>query len=253
MTANAHCVIATTTKLNTQKFIEATRAKLVFQMLEKSNALGFDVICVDGGSPKDLVCEMLLRGAKIVRQKSGGMGNARRQAIRLARQKAALTFSPIVWLEPEKCSLIQHLPRAITLMKQKCCNMVMFNRASLESYPPEQAMSYALVRLAAKYLLNLDLDFMFGPLLFDDSVAKYFLKYRGRYGDKWDSIHVPKLRAFLENSSYQILKIDYKHPADQTKAETGNMNLLMKRIEQAKVVTNCLMQEVKLNKCRRVS
>ncbi len=67
--------------------------------------------------------------------------------------------------------------------------------------------------------------------------ATHFLTHVGENGDKWDSIDIPKLRALLSGATSNVFEIDDVHPEFQTAAETGNMALLLKRIEQADVVS----------------
>jgi len=188
---------------------------------------------------------MCSRGAKVIPQLTAGMGNARRQAIREAVAIALPKALPLVWLEPEKAALVPHLSSALAAMEQKSCNMVMFNRRSLASYPPEQVHAYTLVRLMSQYVLGEDLDFLFGPLLFDAAVAEHLLAYGGEYSDNWDSIHVPKLRAMRAGLTYHVEEIDYTHPAEQTQCETGDMDLFIKRIEQVCVVARAILRETR--------
>ena len=175
------CVVATTTKLTTKTRIEETRARLTLQTIRECRQRGFDIICVDAKSEDTLRKEMVALGATIVAETDSGMGPSRRQAIRAALHHGQGSL-PILWTEPEKCTFTAHVPTALDVMQRKRCSMVMFNRMSLDSYPPEQACAYKLVRLACNYLLKVDLDFMFGPLLFDPSVADYFLTTTVRNG-----------------------------------------------------------------------
>jgi hypothetical protein len=239
-----NCIVATTTKLGNETTIESVRTKLTLETICNCTQLGLGIICLDAASPPDLVVEMRKAAGMVISATNLGMGPSRREAIAYASLQAKKRVLPILWVEPEQSTFIAHIPEAIKAMAKGKTNIVMFNRASLKSYPPEQAHADDLVRLAANYLLKVDLDFMFGPVLFDLETAEYFLRYKGEHGDKQDSIHIPKLRALQAGASYKVLDIDYVHPKEQTEAETGNMDVFIKRINQAQVVITGMLSEI---------
>ena len=74
--------------------------------------------------------------------------------------------------------------------------------------------------------------------------ATHFLTHGGEYGDKWDSIDIPKLRALLSGATSNVFEIDDVHPEFQTAAETGNMALRLKRIGQADVGTKGMIAKI---------
>jgi hypothetical protein len=175
------------------------------------------------------------------------MGRSRREALGRALQFATEPNDFLIWTEPEKHPIIWDVHQALDAIETQETQMVMFNRMSLESYPPEQAHVYALARLAARYLVGLDLDFMFGPVAFRQEIAHYWIDYSGTYGDNWDCIHIPKLRALRAGVAYRVFSTSYVHPPEQTASEVGNVGLLMKRIEQARVVVGAMYSEYKLS------
>lgn len=122
--------------------------------------------------------------------------------------------------------------------------LVMFRRANLDSYPPEQVHAYQMVQLAFRYLTNINCDFLFGPVALSHRATDYFLAYKSEYGDMWDSIHIPKLHIIQDGLPWTQVTIDYQHPQEQTRAEQGNMDLFMRRVEQIRVVTQALISEV---------
>lgn len=198
---------------------------------------------IDGGSSGVYIDRMIELGADVVAQEEPGMGNARRQALRLAREISD-KHEAIVWLEPEKYTLVPFIAKVANKIMYHNNDMAMFKRRSLKSYPPEQEHTYKMVALAFKYLTSIESDFLFGPVALSREAVDYFLSYKSKYGDVWDSIHIPKLRIIHDQLPWTQVTVDYKHPQEQTKAEQGNMNLFVKRVEQIRVVTQALIDEV---------
>jgi len=150
----------------------------------------------------------------------------------------------VVWLEPEKSTLVPLLRPAVDKIVTESYDLVMFRRKNLDSYPPEQIYTYKMVELAFKYLTNIECDFLFGPIALSKRSVDYFLAYKSKYGDVWDSIHIPKLYIIKDGLPWTQVEIDYQHPEVQTQAELGNMDLFIKRVEQIRVVTEALISEV---------
>lgn len=234
-------VVITTTRLLSTTEVESVRAMLAVRMITSARHAGYDVLALDAESEPTLLDGIRKTGTHIVDQTGEGMGVARREAFAAAESNFP-NSDTFIWLEPEKATMIQHLQAAARHIASGT-DFVFFNRRSLESYPPEQAHAYALVRLAAQYILKLDLDFMFGPFAMSRAMIPHFVNYDGKYGDKWDSIHIPKLRAIRGGVSYKVMEIDYTHPREQTVVETGDMDLFMKRIEQAHLVAAAMCKE----------
>lgn len=179
-------------------------------------------------------------GAVVWQQTQPGMGNARREALRHALD---LSCQAIVWIEPEKYPMVPLLHAGVRAIVDEGFDLAMFRRLTLDSYPPEQAMAYKMAGLAFQYLYGFDCDYGFGPLCMSPRAAtEYFLSYHGEYGDVWDSIHIPKLRMIVEGQPFTIIDVDYRHPPEQTEAETG-VELFMKRVEQISQITDAVFRE----------
>ena len=226
---NALITTTTLAKFNNQS--EKVRAACALKSIEAAREHGYSIIAIDGGSPDYYVEELKNRGAQVFKQEQPGMGNARRQALHQARELAP-TGHAIVWMEPEKYPLVPELATPVQTLIDKRLDLVMLRRLSLESYPPEQAMSYQLIALAMKYLTGIDSDFGWGPTLMSADAVEYYLSYESAYGDLWDGIHCPKLQIIHDQLPWEIVEVDYTHPREQTEAETG-MELFGKRIAQA--------------------
>lgn len=241
---NENRIVIATTTLNTDKTTyEKIRADLALKTIIEAKSHHFNVLIVDGGSSSVYVDRMIELGADVVSQEESGMGNARRQSLRLAREISD-KHEAIVWLEPEKYTLIPFIAKVADKIIYHNNDMAMFRRRSLKSYPPEQEYTYKMVALAFKYLTNIESDFLFGPVALSRGAVDYFLSYKSKYGDVWDSIHIPKLHIIYDQLPWTQVTVDYKHPQEQTTAEQGNMSLFVKRVEQIRVITQALINEI---------
>jgi hypothetical protein len=237
----AHAVVATTTLATYSTKHEIIRAECALKMVQSAVEQGYVLVAVDGGSPAGYIEALQERGALVFPQEVSGMGNARREALRHARE-AAPEGHAIVWSEPEKYPLMTELRPAVAKVTDELYDLVMLRRRSLESYPPEQAMAYQLIALAVKYLTGIDSDFGWGPTVMSRQVVDYYLSYESMHGDLWDGIHCPKLRIIKDGRPWTVLTVDYQHPPEQTEAETG-MELFLKRVRQVDQLVNALTDE----------
>lgn len=235
-------IIATITDVGFDKPHKVVRAECSLKMFESAQRYGLPVLAVDAGSPPDYVAAMRHYGVRVVSQEKPGMGNAQRQAL-AAAQEASASDATIIWTESEKYPLIPLLHAPVAVRNAGGYDLVMLHRTSLESYPPEQAMSYRLIALAAKYMLGIENDFGWGPTILSKRAVDYYKAYQSTYGDSWDAIHCPKLHILKDGLPWTSQRVNYEHPLEQTAAETG-MALFMKRIEQARQLVGAMTAEV---------
>lgn len=238
----SQAVVTTTTLATYKTHAEKVRADCALKTIEASVAHGHTTVAIDGGSPVEYVEKMKRLGAQVFTQELPGMGNARREALRHARDVVP-TGRPIVWTEPEKYPLIPELKLPISTFIEGNYDLVMLRRTSLDSYPPEQAMAYQLIALATKYLTGIDSDFGWGPTVLSADAVEYYLKYESPNGDLWDGIHCPKLRIINDGLPWMIVPVNYQHPPEQTAAETG-IGLFLKRVKQVDQLVRAIEQEV---------
>lgn len=104
-------------------------------------------------------------------------------------------------------------------------------------------MAYQMIALATKYLTGIDSDFGWGPTILSAKAVEYYLSYESRYGDLWDGIHCPKLHIIKQGLPWTIMTVNYRHPPEQTAAETG-MELFLKRVKQIDQLVRAIEQEV---------
>lgn len=235
-------LVATTTLATYNTPAEAVRADCALKTIKEATKHGYQVIAIDGGSPAEYIEAMTAQGAYVYSQELPGMGNARRQALRQARDVVPYGHA-IVWTEPEKYPLIAELDGPVNEFIQGEYDLMMLRRLNLDSYPPEQAMAYQMVALAMKYLTGIDCDFGWGPTILSSDAVEYYLRYESQHGDLWDGIHCPKLHIINKGLPWTIVTVDYQHPPEQTAAETG-MALFLKRIKQIDQLVRAMEQEV---------
>ncbi len=219
------------------------RYHLALQALEQYRQLGYPVFLVDdtvgdlGGTVRDKFRRL---GATIFSTEVGGgvMGQDRRTAIRMAVESGA---DLIVWAEPEK--LLAHFIAGI--LRQSEADLIIVGRQSLESYPSHQRLCEETGnREAAVYTGRRDLDLWFGPRIFTTEAARFFLDYNGEYGDVWDSIFIPAVRAIADRTlRVESVTVPYTYPLEQAQQEEGDHAFITRRNYQLKVLHDAIREE----------
>ncbi len=184
-------------------------------------------------------------------QTTKGMGNVRREALQAALDLFS-EASYFFWLEPEKPQIPRFVKPMLDLMKKKKAFLGLFNRINLDSYPKEQAYYYLFCKTVATKLLSINLDYAFGPMILSKNAVHYFLRYESKYGDKWDSILILRLRVIKDNHPIALLPIDFKNDPRMTRLESGNPQAILKRIDQFNNVISSLIKELENYKPPRI-
>lgn len=236
-------VIATTTKCGSSSAIEGARRQAALAMFQQARGANITVVAVDDGSDAEFLKESVALGVSVSKQTKLGGGFARTESIRKAIELRKSDAEFIVWLEPEKSSMIPHLQHLDAIEPGKF-DLVLFWRDSLESYPREEQLMYSFGRVLSEYLFGYALDLFFGPTAIRRSALSYFLSYAGDIEDKgWKAIHVPKYRALKAGIPWTQLRINYSHPSSQVAAEVGNLDMFSKRVEQAHSISWAIISE----------
>lgn len=178
----------------------------------------------------------------VLSQESVGMGNIRREVL----SKTISLYPEIdfyLWMEPEKLNLVKFINAMANLMNVEKSDLGIFNRNSMNSYPEEQAYYYLFCRKVASRLLGFDFDYAFGPIMMSKLGAKYFLDYNGEYGDRWESIMIPRLRAINDGLKFSVLNINFENDPRMTDVESGDSDMILKRIDQLNNVIPSLLKE----------
>ncbi|MDD5145330.1 MAG: hypothetical protein PHF44_00555 [Candidatus Pacebacteria bacterium] len=232
-------VIATTTMY---KALQDVRAKLAIETVKQASELGYEIIVVDNSPPeiKDIFRKY---GAKVA-DSATGMGVGRRIAIQLANDLTG-TNGVIIWMEPEKAPLVPYLAKLIEPITAGIADLVIPKRRSLSSYPLIQQHFEWLGNEAFRLLTGRVLDAWSGPRIFRPEIAPYFLNYKGEYGDQWDSIFIPVLRAIKDGKKVIGVEVNYIHPAEQTAVE-DDFEMYQKRRYQLNTLIEAMEKEAKI-------
>ncbi len=226
--------------------IEKTRSEVFFNTAQKILDKGHLLVVVYTETQEAVLKMLKQLGVIMIDQQATGIGNIRREAL----SKASEYFPEaqyFCWLEPEKPDLVQFIePMAYKMQKEQSVFGI-FNRTDMASYPPEQAYYYLFCRAVASQLIGFDIDYAFGPMMMTTKTISYFLKYSGdNYGDKWDSILVPRLHIIKDKLKISILPINFKNDKRMTDIESGNTTMILKRLKQFNNVIPSLVNEWKL-------
>ncbi|MFH1972686.1 MAG: glycosyltransferase family A protein [archaeon] len=224
-------VIATTTLYTNEDIIRIELAKqTIRQATEK-----YPTIVIDGGSPDEFLREIERYGAIVQQEEETGIGNSRRQAIKLAHN---LGTQIIAWTEPEKVDYIKNISKTAQPLLYES-DIVIPRRKSLESYPVFQQLTEEIGNEVWEKLTNIDLDMWFGPRIWKRELTDYFLDYDG---NSWDSIFIPVMNAIIDKKYVSSVTIDYTHPNKQREIEEYNPKFYIKRAEQLKSLTDILKE-----------
>ena len=216
MGLESKAVLATTVYAQSELRYQKVRADLTLRTLAEAREHNHSIIVIDGGSPIDYIHQMTELGALVLPQETPGM--------------------------------VPLLDEAVDYVNSRNFDMVMFRRKSLESYPPEQMHSYQMGNLAIRYIAGIETDFFFGPVTLSHQGVDYFLRYQSPFDDLWDSIHVPKLQIINDGLPWTQVEVDYTHPREQTEAETGVLDLFLRRTQQMYQLTQALLLESQRSK-----
>lgn len=222
--------------------IENVRAEVFLDTIRKILKINLRLLAVhiDTWSPYLKYLQKL--DITVIKQKSMGMGNIRREAIKETFSRFP-NANYICWLEPEKPDIIKFIVPMVNKMEQDKASLGVFNRKNMSSYPSEQSHYYQFCRAVATQFVGFDLDYAFGPMIITHSSVPYFLNYHSEYGDKWDSILIPRIRIIKNNLTISVLPINFQNDKRMTLIESGNPTIILKRLEQFNNVIPSLVKE----------
>lgn len=218
------------------------RSEVFLDTAERLQTADIPCLAIAGPCPPGYIQKAQELGVRIVSQKSFGMGNARREALRAGSEyfPAATHY---LWLEPEKSDLPRHVLRLWRRMCSENTVLGLFNRIEMESYPAEQAYYYLFCRAVATSLLGFDLDYAFGPMIVTKLNLRFFLDYEKTYGDLWDSILIPRIRMIHAGLGFSIEEAAFQNDPRMSTAESGEPQFILKRIDQFNNVVRSLVFE----------
>lgn len=234
-------IIATATMY---RGVDDHRAQVALRTIQQAVKHGHKIVIVDN-SPQEVKDMLNDAGAVIFQDEGKTMGQGRRQAIKLAMLSTGLGILEgepaqkkfIAWIEPEKDTIVRHLKHMTHHDITIPC------RHSLASYPILQQHAENFGNDAFHIKTGKALDMWFGPRIFSLSAAKYFLEYDGKYGDKWDAIFIPVVRAIADGVNVGQDFVEFAYPVEQLAAEQDDPNMVMKRLEQLNNLIPAIYEE----------
>ncbi len=229
-----------------ENVVERIRSEVFLDTVHKISGAGLSLVIIYTETQESVLRTLKRLGAILIEQQTFGMGNIRREAL----LRSSLHFPNaqyFCWLEPEKPDLVRFIVPMAYQMKQDRSDFGIFNRTDMTSYPPEQAHYYLFCRAVATQLVGFDIDYAFGPMMMTPITISYLLGYSGiRYGDKWDSILVPRLRIIKDGIKFSVLPVSFQNDKRMTRVESGNAVIILKRLEQLNNVVPSLVAEWKI-------
>lgn len=238
-------ILATTTRYNDP---QEMRARLAVELLNNAQKAGIRAVVVDGSPPpnQEAIREMLaVTGAQVLGEpEQSTMGVSRRCALRHASTGAG-PRDAIVWIEPEKAPLVPFLEQICEPIHAGRVSLVVPGRTDkgLSSYPPVQAAAERLGNAVFARLTGRAYDPWFGPRACSLAGLSLFTEYSGAYGDHWDSIFIPLLRAARAGLRMDECRVEYRHPPEQTAAEDDIQIGVLKRFDQLQNLVSALCAE----------
>ncbi len=246
MNQNEIICVTTFRQGNPENMVEKIRSEIFLDTVSRISDAGLSLVVIHIET-RDSVLMMLQKlGVVLIEQQTKGMGNIRREALSESRLHFP-NAQYFCWLEPEKPDLVRFIVPMADQMKKTHSDFGIFNRIDMTSYPTEQAHYYLFCRAVATQLVGFDFDYAFGPMMMTPAIVPCFLEYSGnRYGDKWDSILVPRLRIIKDGIKFSVLPVDFQNDERMTRVESGNVAIVLKRLEQFNNVVPSLNAEWQL-------
>lgn len=189
------------------------RAKLALKTAEEAHKADYPLIVVDGSPDPKIRDELCTRGATVYREEKRGMGNSRRQCLNLGLKTGSDT---IVWLEPEKWSMVPLLAESIKLVEDGTYQLIVPRRRTFENYPKYQHYSEVWANWEASHITGRpDLDLWVGPRIMCVDAVRLMTTYNGHLGDNWEVIFVPIITMLAKGWRIGSVLVDYIHPIEQ--------------------------------------
>jgi hypothetical protein len=209
-------VLVTTT---CSQSVNEMRAKLAIKTCWAARDNGYKIIVVDNSPSLDFKEALREAEAEVIDQKLPGMGQSRRECIYAGLNTEA---EIIVWLEPEKYTLVPLLEPCIYPVLCGEASVVIPRRRNLDSYPQYQQWSeYAGNWSLGNITGRPDLDFYNGPRVMSRNTASILMSYNANflskhsYGDNWEILFIPILWLLKCGPVVKSVTVDYIHPIEQ--------------------------------------
>jgi hypothetical protein len=229
--ANSKKMVATSTYYTS---MSDPRVPLAIRAIEAFATRGVRVVVVDE-SPRDFFRnELDLKLVDVFLPDTPGMGNCRRQAIRIGMEMVGPNGVG-AFIEPEKIGMAPCLDVCFAPLFDGADIVVSGRTArSWASYPRTQQLSEPFGNHGFALATGReDLDMFHGPRFFNWKASRLFLESRPQLpgGDTWGTTHYPVLHALSLGYTVRGIPLDYRHPVEQ-KIEEESALFYAKRVKQ---------------------
>src|SRR5581483_641864 len=226
------------------------RGDLAIEMTAAASEKGIAAIVVEGTGNTHPFRQALHRPiVHIFKETAKGMSPSRQQSFSLALQEMPAAEA-ILWLEPEKVSIIKDCFRSLMVPLvngEADVTVPLRDQAAFATYPDYQADAEQESNFRWNQMLReagllspdqSDLDVWHGPKGFHRSVAGLFLrKYRStnpenklvRPEQYSNSIFIPVIAALAAGKRVLSVPVNYRHPEIQTQTEQNSPIHVAKR------------------------
>lgn len=227
----------------------SVRAQLAVKAAKEAAKHNIPFVVVDGESSGKFLREISVGGMHNIfhgkNRDDGTFGLSRRRAIGEASEVSAAGKGAVFWMESEKWPIVPYIRDIVQTMEIVGADIIVPARKSLESYPPIQRLAERLGNMYFGKATDHNLDVWIGPRLIGPRALPYFLDYKGEYGDKWDSIFIPIVRAIADGLIVIGKEVDYVHPPEQTAEEEKDPEMDLKRLGQLQNLVPAFYAEAK--------
>ena len=240
--------------LTVNHLADKVRGDLALNAITKLTEAGFTLAVVDGGSSGHFLTSLTQTGAVPIPETERGMSGSRRQAFKAASLLPGV--KAVAWMEAEKVSYTTQISKAAQSILSGEADIVIpsRDRNAFDTYPDfqaeyEQKANQIFNRLlSVRGLISPDENFdtWFGPRIFKNTPEllelfsrRYVFAKNGKPAqevidpEKWpNALFLPLVNGFNEGFRIVTEEVEYNHPAEQTRAESDDDLMRIKRHEQ---------------------
>lgn len=235
--------------------IDEWRFQLALEMIAEAKKYNVKFYAIDASTNPAVSNAMSEAGAIVVPENTENKGKGKGFAYRFGIQHVLnqhnnqssnqSTHLILCIVEPEKVDFVRFLPQlASHIIQSNDAKILLPKRSKLSwnSLPFEQYHSemlgnrhlYNVATNVTPRFTNDEIDWLFGPVVFDHTIAKYYLDYEG---SAWDAQIVPYINAWADQATnIQSVEIDYIHPFQQRQHEEFTLEYSSKRLHQLSLI-----------------
>ncbi|RMG42640.1 MAG: hypothetical protein D6719_06000 [Candidatus Dadabacteria bacterium] len=233
-------VVVSTTHYPEGSKTAEVRAELALNSVTELVSSGAELLLVDSGANSAFKERAVEAGAKILQQQGSTLGASRREAFSAGRDSGKKV---IAYFEIEKRGFAEKLKDVCRPVLNGEAGMVIPARKTIESYPDFQQLSETLGNMYCYMICGHYFDLFFGPRIVSRETVTYFTGYQGEYGDSWEALFIPVLRALKDGVLIKSLEVDFEYPEEQLRVEANTRGFIEKRLFQLELVRKAVAAE----------